>query len=103
MKRKFEVECRDLGEGLVAYGVDGTPAESVLFGLQGLLRDKELHCGVTKKCYEAIIPAGNLHVCRHTAVGAFSPRRSAWQRRTAFGVDPMRRLRLAFVGNVYAT
>lgn len=40
MKRKFEVERRDLGEGIVAYGVDGTPAESVLFGLQGLLRDK---------------------------------------------------------------
>lgn len=40
-KRKFDVERRELGEGIVAYGIDGTPAECILFGLQGLLRDKQ--------------------------------------------------------------
>lgn len=39
-RRRFEVERRAMGEGIVAYGVDGTPAEAVVFGLQGLLRDK---------------------------------------------------------------
>jgi 5'-nucleotidase len=38
--RKYEVEHKDFGAGIVAYGVDGTPAEAVIFGLQGLLRDK---------------------------------------------------------------
>lgn len=41
LKRKYKVEKRNLGEGITAYGVDGTPAESVIFGLQGLLRDKQ--------------------------------------------------------------
>lgn len=34
------VEERDLGEGIVAYGLDGYPADCVLFGVQGILRER---------------------------------------------------------------
>ncbi len=34
------VEKRTLGEGIVAYGLDGYPADCVLFGVRGLLRER---------------------------------------------------------------
>jgi 5'-nucleotidase len=39
--RKYlaELETRDLGQGVVAYGLDGFPADCVYFALQGLLRE----------------------------------------------------------------
>jgi 5'-nucleotidase len=39
-KRQIEVEPRDLGEGITAYGVDGYPADAVVFALNGLLADE---------------------------------------------------------------
>jgi len=39
-KKSFlEVEKRDLGSGIVAYGVDGYPADCLMFGFLGLLKD----------------------------------------------------------------
>jgi len=35
-----ELEARDLGPGVVAYGLDGFPADCVYFALQGMLRDR---------------------------------------------------------------
>lgn len=35
----FSVERRDLGPGIVAYGLDGYPADCVLFGALGLMKD----------------------------------------------------------------
>jgi len=39
--RKYlaELEARDLGRGVVAYGLDGFPADCVYFALQGMLRE----------------------------------------------------------------
>lgn len=36
-KRSIDVEQRDLGDGIVAYGVDGYPADAVVWALTGLL------------------------------------------------------------------
>lgn len=37
---QFRVEERDLGDGIEAYAVDGTPADCVIFGLGGPLRER---------------------------------------------------------------
>jgi len=37
--RTLEVEQRDLGEGITAYGVAGFPADAIVFALRGLLVD----------------------------------------------------------------
>ena len=34
-----ELEARNLGQGVVAYGLDGFPADCVYFALQGMLRE----------------------------------------------------------------
>jgi 5'-nucleotidase len=39
-KRQFRVEKRDIGAGIDAYALDGTPADCVIFGLAGPLRDR---------------------------------------------------------------
>ena len=36
---RFDVEERDVGEGIAAYAVDGYPADCVFFALNGLLRE----------------------------------------------------------------
>jgi 5'-nucleotidase len=36
-RRGIEVERRDLGEGIIAYGVDGYPADAVTWAINGLL------------------------------------------------------------------
>lgn len=37
---EFQVERRDLGEGIEAWALDGYPADCVLFGVSGPLRDR---------------------------------------------------------------
>ena len=38
-KRELEVERRNMGEGVTAYGIDGYPADAVVWALKGLLAD----------------------------------------------------------------
>ncbi len=39
-KGQFRVKRRDVGAGIEAYALDGTPADCVVFGLAGPMRDK---------------------------------------------------------------
>lgn len=74
--QSLEVEPRDMGEGIVAYGVDGYPADCVLFGLMGLLRENPPDLVVSginggPNLGPAWIGSGTIGAARMAAFGGF--------------------------------